>query len=231
MACCLKALNHYLNQCWHIVNNVPWHSSGALSWKDLMKAISKIRSKIAFWKSHLGTNMILDNDSQQDACEIQTILFKKMPRKFSSVVVILARGPMRHPEFWISILIVIPTISNGHISLDIFLPEICGYDFKCSNTDNLGVDILSIQVHNSLEWRPEDLANGKSTLVQVMVWCRLRCYMTSLGHNEFNNLRTEDFHTIEHILTPTMVKKNIHMILFHTSHRMSWNTVLNKSLW
>ena len=27
MACCLTAPNHYLNQCWLIIGEVPWHSS------------------------------------------------------------------------------------------------------------------------------------------------------------------------------------------------------------
>ena len=26
MACCLTAPNHYLNQCWLIISEVPWHS-------------------------------------------------------------------------------------------------------------------------------------------------------------------------------------------------------------
>ena len=35
---------------------------------------------------------------------------------------------------------------------------------------NLGIysDILSIQININLEWMPEDLVDGKSTLVQVM---------------------------------------------------------------
>ena len=27
IACCLKAPSHYLNQCWHFINKVQWHSS------------------------------------------------------------------------------------------------------------------------------------------------------------------------------------------------------------
>ena len=27
MACCLTAPSHYLNQCWHTINKVQWHSS------------------------------------------------------------------------------------------------------------------------------------------------------------------------------------------------------------
>ena len=29
MACCLVALSHYLNQCWFLINDVLWHSSGS----------------------------------------------------------------------------------------------------------------------------------------------------------------------------------------------------------
>ena len=30
IACCLTALTHYLNQCWLIIREVPWHSSGCI---------------------------------------------------------------------------------------------------------------------------------------------------------------------------------------------------------
>ena len=30
MACCLTAPSHYLNQCWLIIREVPWHSSGCI---------------------------------------------------------------------------------------------------------------------------------------------------------------------------------------------------------
>ena len=35
----------------------------------------------------------------------------------------------------------------------------------------MGIDILSIQMNIILGWMPEDLIDGKSTLVQVMAWC------------------------------------------------------------
>ena len=46
-------------------------------------------------------------------------------------------------------------------------------DFKCVNFNyNLGIDILGIHVDISMEWMPVDLIDSKSTLVQVMAWCR-----------------------------------------------------------
>ena len=46
------------------------------------------------------------------------------------------------------------------------------WDFYYANfKQNLGIDILSIQVKTTLEWMPEDLTDGKSKLVQVMAWC------------------------------------------------------------
>ena len=35
-----------------------------------------------------------------------------------------------------------------------------------------GIDILSIQINITLKWMSEDLIDGKSTLFQVMAWCR-----------------------------------------------------------
>ena len=44
--------------------------------------------------------------------------------------------------------------------------ERCGGDFKCVNfKHNLCIDILSIQVNITLEWMPEELVDGKWTLV------------------------------------------------------------------
>ena len=74
------------------------------------------------------------------------------------------------------------------------VPGICDCDFKWVNfKDNLMIVILSIQGKNTLERMPEDLIDGKSTLVQVMAWCRQatshyldqcwpRCGIT-IGHN------------------------------------------------
>ena len=39
------------------------------------------------------------------------------------------------------------------------------------------IDILSIQVDITLEWMPEDLVGGKSTLVQVMAQCCQQDYL------------------------------------------------------
>ena len=44
-------------------------------------------------------------------------------------------------------------------------------DFKCLYfIHNVGIDILCIQINIALEWMPEGSVDGKSILVQVMVW-------------------------------------------------------------
>ena len=52
---------------------------------------------------------------------------------------------------------------------------------------------LSTRYQIDLKWMPQDLTDEKSTLVQVMVWCRqsnvnpdLRRHIASLGHIELN---------------------------------------------
>ena len=71
-------------------------------------------------------------------------------------------------------------------------------DFKCVYLKlNLGLNIFSIQVNAMLEWMPEDPIDGKSILVEVMVWCchkqaitwtsidqDLPWYLAFLGHND-----------------------------------------------
>ena len=62
----------------------------------------------------------------------------------------------------------------------------------------LGVSILSIQVHFTLEWIPGDLVDGKSTLVQAplsnksldeaVVDQGLRRQITPLGHSEWRQV-------------------------------------------
>ena len=54
MAYCLTAPCHYLNQCWIIIREVPWHSSGCIIMEDLKKPINKTRLKIAILKWHSG---------------------------------------------------------------------------------------------------------------------------------------------------------------------------------
>ena len=56
---------------------------------------------------------------------------------------------------------------------------------------NLVIDGWCISGKIALRWMPLSLADDKSTLVQVMAWCRqsngdqdLCCHMVSLGHNE-----------------------------------------------
>ena len=66
--------------------------------------------------------------------------------------------------------------------------------FKESNFPaNLVIGGWSISCKIVLKWMPMDLTDGKSTLVQVMAWCRQetshylsQCWrhMASLGHSE-----------------------------------------------
>ena len=46
MACYLTAPSHYLNQCWHIISNVQWHSPKAISQEIPQPSITKIYLKI-----------------------------------------------------------------------------------------------------------------------------------------------------------------------------------------
>ena len=50
MACCLTAPSHYLNQCWLIISEIPWHSSQVI----IIKSINKTILKIAVLKWHPG---------------------------------------------------------------------------------------------------------------------------------------------------------------------------------
>ena len=52
-ACCLTAPSLYLNQCWLIIGEVPWHSR-ALPLDDVKIPINKTRLKIAVLKWHPG---------------------------------------------------------------------------------------------------------------------------------------------------------------------------------
>ena len=54
MACCLTAPSHYLNQCWLIIVEVPWHLSQGVIRRYVKIAINKSRLKIAVLKWHLG---------------------------------------------------------------------------------------------------------------------------------------------------------------------------------
>ena len=49
----------------------------------------------------------------------------------------------------------------------------CGGDVKCENfKHNTGIDSLNIRVNIFLEFLQDSLFDNKSTLVQVMAWCR-----------------------------------------------------------
>ena len=73
---------------------------------------------------------------------------------------------------------LIPSISAKQYSrfnsvMNSLSPRSCGHDFKCVNfKHNLRTDILSIQINIMLDWITEDFFGDKSTLFQVMVWCR-----------------------------------------------------------
>ena len=55
MACCLPAPSHYLNQCWLIIGEVPWHSSQGLSLDDVKRPIdkTKLRTEVLKWHPDL----------------------------------------------------------------------------------------------------------------------------------------------------------------------------------
>ena len=53
------------------------------------------------------------------------------------------------------------------------------------------IHILIIQAYSTLEWMPEDLVEGKSTLVQVMAWCRQTAshYLSHCSPRSMSTLR------------------------------------------
>ena len=72
MSCCLKATNHYLNQCWLIIGEVPWHSSQ----DDMKIPINKTRFKIAVLKWHPGfpgANVLTTKQLETHGCIISTV--------------------------------------------------------------------------------------------------------------------------------------------------------------
>ena len=80
--------------------------------------------------------------------------------------------------------------------------------------------ILRSSHDNALQWIPQDLTDDKSTLVQVMAWCRQAtshylssCWpssMTSLGHSELN-LITNSLTTGP----PMMISTLVEVMIFH----------------
>ena len=60
MAFCLTAPSHYLNQCWHIISKVHWHSS---QW-NFMRYLSHQSQKLA-WKS---LRLKISFNSPRDQC-------------------------------------------------------------------------------------------------------------------------------------------------------------------
>ena len=82
------------------------------------------------------------------------------------------------------------------VSVNSLAPGRCQRNFRKVNVQlNLVIDGWSISCKIVLKWMPMDLTDGKSTLVQVMAWCRQatshylsHCWprsrhMASLGHN------------------------------------------------
>ena len=95
-----------------------------------------------------------------------------------------------------------PGQSGSGIYQALLSPGRCHWDFKGESfKHNFGVDMLGIQINLTLEWMPEDLIHGQSTLIEVMAWCHsatshylnqcwpeFLCHMASLGHNELTPL-------------------------------------------
>ena len=69
------------------------------------------------------------------------------------------------------------------IRINSLSPKRCGCDLKLLHfKHNWRVDILHTQANISLEWIPEDLIEGKSTLVEVIGWCHQK---TSHNFSQF----------------------------------------------
>ena len=69
MACCLTAPSHYLNQCWLMIREVPWHSSGCIiirrseetnQWNKIESCSFKMasRSPRGQWVNSMGTRTL-----------------------------------------------------------------------------------------------------------------------------------------------------------------------------
>ena len=65
----------------------------------------------------------------------------------------------------------------------------CDYKYVIFNLVLL-IGIFRSSHDNALWWMPQDLTDDKSTLVQVMAWCRCHL-MASLGHNELISSKYE----------------------------------------
>ena len=53
MACCLRAPNHYLNQCWLIISKVEWHSSEGKFTRDTSATVLETNAGPSVWDQQL----------------------------------------------------------------------------------------------------------------------------------------------------------------------------------
>ena len=67
---------------------------------------------------------------------------------------------------------VMQYVTRGHL-VNSLSPEKCGRDFKNVIFSPLWlIGIFKLSLDNALRWMPQDRTDDKSTMVQVMAWCR-----------------------------------------------------------
>ena len=118
MACCLMAPSHYLNQCWIIVSDVPWHLPEGNFRRDIPQpSITAFSLKIDYIKfNYIKFHSIFPgaNEFEVWAMHNHCCFYMQYRIKFNCVV-------MRHKYFYSSIRQSAPRVSSSPILL---LPQV-----------------------------------------------------------------------------------------------------------
>ena len=189
MACCLTAPSHHLNQCWLVISEVLWQF-----WQEMDKIFDL---NIYIYKSlkfclhlnvftyivHVAGCPLVENNHIGVGAECA-----KMPRRL---------------EFHPCVIHVDPKTSWLHLWKKRNIPI---FHIKCTFVNSLGpgrsecdskngifnlvllIGIFRSAHDNSFWWMPQIFTDDKSTLVQVMAWCRQaashylsQCWLRSLS--------------------------------------------------
>ena len=103
-------------------------------------------------------------------------------------------------------------------------PKTCGWNLKCATlAHNLETDRSGIRVNINLKWIPDDLEEGKSTLVQVMAWC-------SQETRHYRNLRSWWRHQWKHFPRYWPFVCGIHRSPVNSPQKGQWRGTLVFSL-
>ena len=91
MACCLTAPNHYLNQCWQLINEVSWHSHGrnfTASIRPYILSLGIIRLELPPYPRgkkfiFLGPKITLWNIGKHDDMNVPYVGYNEKKRELS----------------------------------------------------------------------------------------------------------------------------------------------------